>query len=58
MIYTVWKFHNYPATDILREINFIESRNAKTAIFAVLEALNFANLVNCSLEKEQKFIKF
>ena len=29
----VWKFHNFPATQILREINFGEFRSSKTAIF-------------------------
>ena len=29
---TVWKFHNFPITQILRKINFGESRAYKTAI--------------------------
>ena len=37
----VWKFHDFPATQILGEINFGEFRSCKTAIFAILEALNF-----------------
>ena len=34
---------------ILCEINFGESRSSKIAIFAILGALNFVNLVNFSL---------
>ena len=37
---TVWKFHNYSITQILREINFSDSRNVKSAILTHLEALN------------------
>ena len=33
--YTVWKFPNFPTSQILREINF-----DNTVIFAVLEAIN------------------
>ena len=36
---TVWKFHDF-FTHILREINFWESRSAKSAISTHLEALN------------------
>ena len=31
------------------KINFGESRRSKTAVFGILGALNFANLVICSL---------
>ena len=37
---TVWKFHNFSITQILRQINFGDSRSAKAAILAHLEALN------------------
>ena len=37
----MWKFHNFSITHILREINFEDSRSAKSAIFTDLEALNF-----------------
>ena len=37
---TVWKFHDFPITQILREINFGDSRSAKSAILTDLEALN------------------
>ena len=38
---TVWKFHDFSITQILREINFGDSRSAKYAILTYLEALNF-----------------
>ena len=38
---TVRNFHDFPITHILREINFEDSRRAKSAILAHLEALNF-----------------
>ena len=44
-------------TDDLHEINFVESRSAKTAVFAILGAVNFVHLVNFYLENVQKFIK-
>ena len=37
---TVWKFHDFSITQILREINFAYSKIAKSAISSVLEALN------------------
>ena len=42
---------------ILREINFEDSRIAKITIFAILRAVNFAHLVNLSHQNLQKFIK-
>ena len=36
---TVWKFGDFSVTWILREINFEESRNSKTAIFVILGTL-------------------
>ena len=36
--HTVWKFQNFSATQILREIN---SRSSKTPILVVSEDLNF-----------------
>ena len=38
---TLWKFHDFSITQILREINFGDSRSAKSAILTHLEALNF-----------------
>ena len=37
----MWKFHDFSISQTLREIKFGESRNAKSAIFTHLEALNF-----------------
>ena len=54
---TVWKFHDFPISEMLREINFGESRSSKSAIFAFFEGLNFVKLVNFSLQKAQKFVK-
>ena len=54
---TVWKFQDFCITQIIREINFEHSRSAKTAIFALLRAVNFVQLVNFSFQKVQKFIK-
>ena len=42
---------------ILREINFEDSRRSETAVFAILGAVIFINLVNCSLKKVQKYTK-
>ena len=39
--YTVWKFHDFCIIQILREINFRESRSAESAILTHLEALTF-----------------
>ena len=39
--YTVWKFHDFSITQILREINFGHSRSARFAILTQSEALNF-----------------
>ena len=47
----------FSVTQILREINFGESRSARNAVFTILGVLNFANLENFSLQKVQKFIK-
>ena len=50
-ILTVWKFQDICITEILHEINFGESRSAKTAVFAILGALDFVILVNFSLQE-------
>jgi len=54
---TVWKFQDFCITEILREINFEDSKSAKSAVFAILGAVNFVHLVNFSFQKMQKFIK-
>ena len=40
-VHTVWKFHDFSLTQILREINFEDSTSAKSAILTHLETLNF-----------------
>ena len=37
----MWKFHEFSITEILREINFGDSRSGKPAILTHLEAVNF-----------------
>ena len=39
--HTVWKFHNFSPTQILREIDFRNSISAKSAFLTHLVALNF-----------------
>ena len=39
--YTVWKFHNFSVTHILREINFGEFRSSKNAVFAIFGSSEF-----------------
>ena len=41
--YTMWKYHGFSVIQILREINFGESRSSKTAVFAIFWVLNFVN---------------
>jgi len=53
----VWKFHDFSVTQILREINFGESKSSKTIIFAIFGALRFVDLVDFSFQKMQKYIK-
>ena len=53
----VWKFQDFCVIQILREINFGESRSSKIAFFAILVTLDFVDMVNFSLQKVQKFIK-
>ena len=36
LVITMWKFQDFSVTQILREINFGESRNSKTAFLAFL----------------------
>ena len=48
-----WKFQDFSVIQILREINFRESRSAKSAVYAISGALNFVDLVYSSLQKVQ-----
>ena len=54
----MWKFQDFSVTQILREQNFGEFRNGKTAAFAILWAMNFVDLINFSLQKLPRFRKF
>ena len=40
-LYTVWKFQNFSVIQILREINYGESRSCKLPVFEIFEALDF-----------------
>ena len=56
----VWNFSNFPATQILREINFGWFQKVKTVIFTILETLNFdflkiSQLKMCKITKKLKF---
>ena len=53
---TVLKFQDFYITVILCEIIFEDSRGAKSAVFAILGAVNFVQLVNFSLQRVQKVI--
>ena len=55
--FTVWKLQDFSITQILRETNFWDSRNAKTAVFAILRAVMFVHMKNFSLQKLQKSYK-
>ena len=55
--HTVWKFQNFSVTQILREINFGESRSYESAVFAILEALDLVDFLNLSFQKVKKCIK-
>ena len=58
---TVWKFQKFSITQILHEINFRDSKSAKSAILTHLEALNldfyaflhFLNAENYQIDKIQ-----
>ena len=39
-LFIVQKIQNFTATQILREINFVDSKSAKSAFLTHLEALN------------------
>ena len=41
MSLTVWKFQDFSVIQILREINFEESRRSKLAVFNISDALDF-----------------
>ena len=49
--FTLWKLQDFYINQILREINFAEYRCSKSAVLAILGALNFVNLGNFSLQQ-------
>ena len=51
---TECKFEDFSITQILREIDFGILEVQKLPFFAILEAVNFVNLVNFSLPKIHK----
>ena len=53
----MWKFHDFSITRILREINFRDSRSAKSPILTHLEAINFVHLGIFAIFKCENFIK-
>ena len=57
LIHTVRKFQNSYVTQILREINFGESGNSKTAFSAIVGVVKLIDSINFSLQKVLKFIK-
>ena len=54
MLCTVWKFQNSSITQILREINFGITRDAKSVIVTHLEALRFEFFVILHFLKENR----
>ena len=53
----MWKFQIFSVSQILCESNFGEFRSSKTAIFAILGALNFVDLFDFSLQEVQNLVK-
>ena len=49
----VWKFQDIYVTQILRDINFGESRSSKNDVFAIFGALDFVNLVILAFKKSK-----
>jgi len=54
---TMWKCHDFSVIQILREINFRESRSSKNVIFAILNPSEFGFSSNFSLPKSAKIHK-
>ena len=49
----MWKFLDFPITQILREINFGESRSSKTALFAFCLVGKFQPTKSAQFHNEQ-----
>ena len=56
MVHSV-EIAEFSVIQILREINFGESRSCKSAYFAILGPLNCVEYVNFSVQKLQKLTK-
>ena len=59
--FTVWKFHDFCTIEILREINFEDSRSAKSAIlthFCTFWRLKFTKWTNFPVPKMAKTADF
>ena len=41
LLFTVWKFQDFSVMQILREINFGESRSPKSAVFPILRGSEY-----------------
>ena len=55
----MWKFHDFPITQILREINFEDSKSAKSAFLTHFESMNlefyeFLHLVEAEIYQMSK----
>ena len=55
---TVWKFHDFSTTQILREINFGDLWSAKSSVLIQLEALDFDFYAFLHILKAPNFTKF
>ena len=55
--YTMWKFQDFSASQILREINFGPIEDPKTAILTIWAALNYKILDIFDIFKFEIFIK-
>ena len=50
----MWKFQDFSVIQILREINFGESRSSKNAVFAIFRGSEFSYFGNFWLSKSEK----
>ena len=57
LFYTMCKFQDFSITHILREINFMHSRSAKTAIFAIKKGSEFCSFGKFQPSKSAKIHK-
>ena len=55
--YTVWKFQDFSITQILREINFVDYRGAKTTVLCHFRGSEFCSFGKFQPSKSAKFHK-